>query len=178
MNFCSNCGKKVDGNKFCTKCGNRLDNVNSTVTDGKENSGLKTVSIVLGILGIVGSVMVIFSPFGFILSLIGLILAIIAIKKVKNVIGIVLNSIGLFLSVGMIIIVGLLIRFAINNYNGYNQNYYDNEYDKFYNDFNSGYFDFDDLDEYFNGFFNDKEYDDERYSSDYYENVKDIISIY
>ena len=99
--YCSNCGKKNEGNNYCTNCGNKLnneDNNTNQIVVKKDCNGLKTASIVLGILGIVGSLLIIFSPISFTFSLVGLILGIIANKKIRNISGIVLSSIGLFLS--------------------------------------------------------------------------------
>ena len=81
--YCTKCGFKNEGNSYCSNCGNKLENVvvNNNVKVNDNSNGLKTASIVLGILGIVGSVLIIFVPVGFVLSLIGLILGIIATKK-------------------------------------------------------------------------------------------------
>lgn len=104
--FCENCGNKLDNNAlFCPECGTKIEkkNIDSKMVNTNNNSniksGLKTASIVLGVLGIVGSLTVIFSMPGFIMSLIGLILGICATKKVKNILGIVLSSVGLFISI-------------------------------------------------------------------------------
>lgn len=116
--YCSNCGNKNEGNNYCINCGNKLinsnnnDNINVIKEDG---SGLKTASIVLGILGIIGSLLIIFSPIAFIFSLIGLILGIIAAKKVRNVSGIVLNSIGLILSIIIVGVMILIFSFMFDN---------------------------------------------------------------
>lgn len=112
--YCSNCGTKNDGNNYCVKCGNKLEFNNNNVVI-EEGKSLKTASIVLGILGIIGSVLIIFSPISFVLSLIGLILGIVATKKIRNVSGIVLSSIGLFLSLIILGIIGLIFNIAIEN---------------------------------------------------------------
>ncbi|MBQ2872836.1 MAG: zinc ribbon domain-containing protein [Bacilli bacterium] len=103
--YCSNCGEKNNNNKFCTNCGINLKPIKT-----KEDSGLKIASIILGGLGIFANLTIIFSFFGFVVSLIGLILGIITIKKEKNIIGIVLNSVSLFLSIIMISIFIIIFR--------------------------------------------------------------------
>ena len=116
--YCSNCGTKNEGNNYCVKCGNKLINISNNINNNvvpEEGSGLKTASIVLGILGIIGSILIIFSPISFVFSLIGLILGIVATKKVRNVSGIVLNSIGLVLSLIILGIIGLIFNFVIDN---------------------------------------------------------------
>lgn len=155
MNFCSRCGSKNDGNKFCTQCGNKLDNSNNGVIDRNEKSGLKTASIVLGILSIVGTFMIVFSPISFILSLVGLILGIISTNKVKNIFGIVLNSIGLLISIAVTLIMFFLIRYVVVSYNDYDKNYYyDNHYNKF---------ELDDIEDYFDDFFDSNWRDNDYY---------------
>ena len=139
--YCSNCGTKNDGNNYCVKCGNKLviNNSNNNKDIKEEGNGLKTASIILGILGIIGSVLIIFSPISFVFSLIGLILGIVATKKVRNVSGIILTSIGLFLSLIILGIIGLIFNFVIDNrydeIDRYKDNYaFDKEdYEKFKN---------------------------------------------
>lgn len=155
--YCSNCGTKNEGNKFCVKCGNKLNvvssnNTNDNVSVKKETSGLKTASIILGILGIVGALVVIFAPVSLILTIIGLILGIVATKKVKNVSGIVLNSVGLFLSIIMLGLFILVIMFATEEYD--NNNYYDDSYYGSDSEFN--------IDDYFNDIM-DEYYNDDSY---------------
>lgn len=118
MVFCSECGKKINkGENFCTSCGAKVENVNVKNDNVKkenvvvQKSGLRTASIVLGIIGIVFSLMVVLSPIAFILSVVGLILGICAVKRVRNVAGILLNSIGLFLSIIMVILFVLVFMF-------------------------------------------------------------------
>lgn len=101
---CETCGNKLDNNaQFCPECGTKIEKKNidnKTInTNNSIKSGLKTASIVLGILGIVVSLTLLFSIPGFIMSLIGVILGICATKKVKNILGIVLSSVGLFISI-------------------------------------------------------------------------------
>ena len=118
MNFCPKCGNKVENNcSFCTKCGmNLINNTNNYNGNNNvvksEGSSTRVASIVLGILGILGAVLFIFAPISLILSIIGLILGIIATKKCRNVAGIVLSSIGLFISLIMCVLIGMLIYFA------------------------------------------------------------------
>lgn len=150
--YCTNCGNKCNGGNFCTRCGNKLEElkvdnttmnkgVNNKVVVKEENSGLKTASIVLGILGIVGSLMIVFFPVSFILSLIGLILGIVATKKVKNVVGIILNSVGLFLSiiiciacVWFLICIGSGIKTGSDFYDEYYNDDYNWNYDDYFDD--------------------------------------------
>lgn len=135
--YCSNCGIKNDENNYCVNCGNKLNNNNVIVN--KESNGLKTASIVLGILGIIGTVLIVFSPISFVLSLIGLILGIVANKKIRNVSGIILNSIGLFFSIIILGIIWLILMFMFGNsfdeISDYRDNYvFDREYyEKFQN---------------------------------------------
>lgn len=133
--YCSNCGTKNDGNNYCVKCGNKLviNNSNNNKDIKEEGNGLKTSSIILGILGIIGSVLIIFSPISFVFSLIGLILGIVATKKVRNVSGIVLNSIGLFLSLIILGIIGLIFNFVIDNrYDEIDRDWDNHAFDKGY----------------------------------------------
>ena len=131
--YCSNCGNKNDGNNFCTKCGNKLDNIDNKDIVKNNGSGLKTASIVLGIIGIVGTFMIIFSPICFIISLVGLILSVVASRNVRNVSGIILNSVGLFLSIIVLGIIGLVSFFVIEEYDRL-PDYKDN------NSFDNGYY--------------------------------------
>lgn len=119
--YCSNCGTKNMRNNFCTNCGNKLGVVN--VDKKSTDNGLKTASIVLGIIGIVGSLTLIFTFVGMLISIIGLILGIAATKKGKNVAGIVLNSVGMVLSIGILLLMGMFIRWIVNITNGYDDVY-------------------------------------------------------
>lgn len=111
---CKSCGNEINKNsKFCSECGEKIEEIEEVSgeleTENKEpvkKDGNRTASIVIGIIALVGDVLIIFFPVSFVLSIIGLILAIIACKEVKNVAGIVLNSIALVLSI-------LLISFTI-----------------------------------------------------------------
>lgn len=113
--FCENCGNKLADNAlFCPECGVKVEKRNienkPVNTNNNVKSGLKTASIVLGVLGIVGALTLIFSIPGFIMSLIGLILGICSTKKVKNVLGIVLSSVGLCISIVAIFLSIVLFR--------------------------------------------------------------------
>ena len=121
MNFCSNCGSKNMGNNFCTNCGNKLGVVN--VNKNSSSNGLKTASIVLGIIGIVGSLTFVSTFIGMVVSIVGLILGIVATKKGKNVAGIVLNSVGMVLSIGILLLMGMFIRWVVDITNGHDDAY-------------------------------------------------------
>lgn len=118
--YCNKCGTRLNmGDKFCPGCGSVVENqgYNGTVTNNNptvSKDGNKTASIVLGILGLGGSLLVIFSPVALILSIIGLVLAIKANKNTDNIAGIVLNAIGLFFSVIIVAVIGLIIYIAVN----------------------------------------------------------------
>jgi len=141
--YCSNCGNKiVEGNSFCTKCGIRVVGGRKSIVKDEKN-GLKTASLVLGIMGIVGSLTLVLSPLAFVISLVGIILGVIAKKSIKNVEGILISSIGLFLSSLMFVISMLVIYFVIepdnfdieNEENSYKEEFYDygkyGHYEKF-----------------------------------------------
>ena len=131
--YCSNCGKSLNGSeKYCPNCGKEVTNNQAYYGDeiGDTSSG-KTPSIILGILGNLGAVLVIFSPISFILSLIGLIIAIRVSKKVNNTAGIILNAIGLFLSLISLAVVIFFFWLVINvsdidNYNDFWNTIYEN----------------------------------------------------
>ena len=134
--YCCNCGEKSNGENYCFNCGNKLNSVitNNNVSNGNSD-GLRTASIVLGIIGIIGNVLIVFFPITFILSLIGLILGINANKKERNVLGIVLNSIGLFLSTCIIaffvFLFNIIINIGTSDYYDYDNNN-DYEVEKYY----------------------------------------------
>ena len=118
---CTNCGNKLDSKStFCPECGVKVENkeinisYNST-NKTNNNNGLKTASIVLGIVGIVLGIFL--SVLGFIVSLIGLILGLCALKKGKNIIGIVLNSVAIVISiiVSVLVIIGVTSFINIGN---------------------------------------------------------------
>ena len=123
--YCDNCGTKLTGNeKYCFNCGKKVNNVSNSNIDNTNmssvdnsdnlNTGTKTASIVLGIISLVGIFLVIFSPISLILSLVGLILSIKANKVTNNVAGIVINAIGLFLSLVITSIIVFLIYLVVN----------------------------------------------------------------
>ena len=125
MKFCVSCGNKIVNNyKYCTHCGKQI--VNETIKT--ENNKLIIASIVLGSLGIFGALTVVLCPIGIIISLIGLILGIIANKKTKNVIGIVLSILGFVFSLSTLIVMIVLIKIIISNYDYDSDNYYDSYY--------------------------------------------------
>ena len=123
--YCDNCGTKLTGDEnYCFNCGKKVNNVNnsdvgkaniSTVDNSNNlNTGTKTASIVLGIISLVGIFLVIFSPISLILSLVGLILSIKANKVTNNVAGIVINAIGLFLSLIITSIIVFILYLVVN----------------------------------------------------------------
>ena len=123
--YCDNCGTKLTGDEnYCFNCGKKVNNVNnsdvgkaniSTVDNSNNlNTGTKTASIVLGIISLVGIFLVIFSPISLILSLVGLILSIKANKVTSNVAGIVINAIGLFLSLIITSIIVFILYLVVN----------------------------------------------------------------
>lgn len=137
--YCTNCGNKINNNdKYCTKCGNKLDsenvqfNVNNNI-EKKSYSGKKIASIVLGAVSIALSFMVIFAPLGLIISIIGLIFAFLVINKESNVLGILLNSVGLVISLGICIIFGFVFRYVVDDVKN-EMEYYENS-----NDFNDNW---------------------------------------
>lgn len=174
--YCSKCGTRNEGNKFCTNCGMKLENISNVNTGTgvktEEKNGLKTASLVLGIISIISSILLVFSPIGLMLAIIGLVLGIVASKSVKNVVGIVLNSVGLFISIVVISLLIWLVVAFINDNNDYvvDDNYnYGDEYN--YDDFGS----FDDMfDQFFGGDFGEffggefDEYVDENPNKEYY----------
>lgn len=122
--YCTSCGSRIGADSnFCSECGSKLEygytgsidnNVNTVVKS--DSCGMKIASIVLGILGIIGTFFVFLSPVSLILTIVGLIFGIISMKTCNNVVGIVLNSIGLFLSVIIISFLAfLVIAFVTDN---------------------------------------------------------------
>lgn len=101
--YCINCGGKIEdiNDNYCSSCGYRLDrNYKDEMNIREGNDGNKNnISIIFGTFSIVGSFLIIFAPFCFIVSLIGLILGFILLKKEKNILGILLNFIGLVMSI-------------------------------------------------------------------------------
>jgi len=173
--YCSKCGKKISENDmFCKFCGNKIgiekDSVKEEITTNEviintkqkeEKNGLKTASIVLGIIALVGNLFIIFSFISIVLAVIGLILGICATKKGRNIAGIVLNAISIILSILFILLmirvvrmIPNLLRSGLNTGSNIIEKYNpDNNYN--FNDiiegFNNGDFDFNDI---INGFTN------------------------
>lgn len=104
--YCHNCSNRLFGTeKYCPECGTPVSKEyeNKKVIDVSEDSGVSTensrsASVALGIISLVGVTFGIFAPITLVLSIIGLVLAIKSNRNVKNTVGIVLNSIALFLS--------------------------------------------------------------------------------
>ncbi len=121
--YCDKCNTRLMGNEnYCSYCGNKINkdfNNNYVVTDNKtdvkstENS--RSASVVLGIISLCGVLFFgIFAPISLVLSIVGLVLAIKANKNVKNAPGIILNSISLFLSFILTMIIFLALLFSFN----------------------------------------------------------------
>lgn len=134
--YCDRCGNRLMGyEKYCPNCGNIIgekeevkvvnDNVN------KSTEGNRSTSIVLGGLSLGGVFLGIFAPISLILSIIGLVLAIKSNKNSKNTVGIVLNAIGLFLSVVITSIIALIIYFVVNTSSGIIDDYWGSYYDAY-----------------------------------------------
>ena len=164
-NFCSNCGNQIiKESNFCDKCGTKIDNNdNNQIISKEENNGLKTASLILGIISLV---LALFLNFLIIpLAIVGLILGIIYTSKSKKFcVGIVLNILGIIIPI-------ILCIFLINIFTNINSSIesiwdeeyssYDNE-DNYYNDDNDYYYDNDsaldkDLEENFSSSQNAKE---------------------
>ena len=146
--YCIECGSRLIGNeKYCSNCGSMVDS-NSKVDSSLESDNLsvkrdgdKSSSIAFGVLSIIGSSLIIFSPIALVFSIIGLILGIRVNKRVGNLLGIVLNAIGLCLSLLTFLIIILGLYFSWNIVGGsindlWNQDsyyeedmYYDNDRD-------------------------------------------------
>ena len=120
--YCKYCGTQIDkDSKFCTNCGKQTNEINNNINiNNNQNSMQKkdsngTASIILGII----SIFICALP----LSIVGLILAIKTKDKSTKNAGIILNSIGLALSV--LVIIALIFSF-INSYDDINYDSYDN----------------------------------------------------
>ena len=117
--YCNNCGGSLNGfENYCPNCGKLISNTfleDKSINKSTENA--RTVSIVLGGLSLGGIFLVIFAPVSLILSIIGLVLGIKSNKYYKNTIGIVLNSIGLFLSFILTGVFALMIYFVVDEIN-------------------------------------------------------------
>ena len=125
--YCNKCGNKLMGSeKYCPNCGNRMDNNVTEVREIKSTESSRSASIILGGISLGGVFMGIFAPIALILSIIGLVLAIKSNKNVKNTVGIVLNAIGLFLSLIITTIIALVIYFMVNTSKGIFDNFWEN----------------------------------------------------
>lgn len=117
--YCVMCGtEKREGATYCSNCGYKFDSMSNNISNNNVESQTKengVAAIVLGILGIIGSILVVFSPIAFVLSLLGLIISIVERKKKKNTAGLVLNSIGLFLSIIVIATIIFLVNLFVNS---------------------------------------------------------------
>ena len=121
--YCHNCSNRLIGSeKYCPNCGaaviksfdsNKVIDVedNEEVMVSTENS--RSASVALGIISLVGVTLGIFAPISLILSIVGLILAIKSNRNVKNTVGIVLNSVSLFLSFVITSFIALIICFLV-----------------------------------------------------------------
>lgn len=112
--ICKNCGSEIDDNSmFCNKCGASI----VKVYDNTSGSGaLKEGNIVGFILGLVSIIAWLLPFIGFPVTIVGLVFSIINIKSSKktlNIVGTVLCSIFLFLTL-INSILGIII--ALRNY--------------------------------------------------------------
>ena len=131
--FCEECGTKLNERAtVCSKCGLEVSNKKEKRT---QKNGLKTASIVLGIIGIILSFSVILSPISIIITIVGLILGLCALKKGKNIAGIVLCSIGIFVSIVAVVTGILLFRHV-----------YPSLMEEFNNEITNSDYDFDSID--------------------------------
>ena len=112
--YCSSCGSKLNQDEnYCANCGKLINESKPITMDNNKNSeGIRSASIVVGILSLVGIFILIFAPISLILSIIGLILAIKSNKTYKNTAGIIINAIGLFISFIITSIIALLIMLS------------------------------------------------------------------
>ena len=114
--YCSSCGTKIKSEEnFCTNCGKEV--VKPEVVDieeKKSTENFRITSIVLGGLSLGSSFFFLLSPLSLILGIIGLVFAIKSHKNSNNTVGIVLNSIGVFISFIVITIFALMINLVIN----------------------------------------------------------------
>ena len=112
---CNNCNCTLTGiERYCPSCGVPVNKPISITNDTGSTENYRTASIILGGLSLGGLLLVIFAPISLILSIIGLSLAIKAHKNSKNVAGLVLNGISLFLSFILTAIFALLIYITID----------------------------------------------------------------
>lgn len=134
--YCFRCGNKINGSDiYCSHCGIKIENVEDNVIVSNEFdkvNGTKNISLVFGIIAIIASFLIIFSPFGLILSIIGLIYGIKVRKRTGNVLGVILNSFALFISLMLSILIVLGFYFSFHMIDGlwhedthYEEKYYD-----------------------------------------------------
>lgn len=116
---CNKCGFEVSEGKYCTNCGEKIEIVETSepITPEKTNNeikkGLATASLIIGIISLVFSIFV--SIFVLPLALTGLILGIVGLaKKQKAVAGVVLNSIGIFISVVILFVYIAIFGYFFN----------------------------------------------------------------
>ena len=96
---CNSCGAKLNKDvNYCSNCGAKVTEEGVVVGSGESTENFRIASIVLGGLSVGGSLFFILTPLTLILGIIGLIFAIKSNKNSRNTVGIVLNSIGLFIS--------------------------------------------------------------------------------
>lgn len=134
--YCFRCGNKINSSDiYCSHCGIKIENEEDNVIVSNEFdkvNGAKNISLVFGIIAIIASFLVIFSPFGLILSIIGLIYGLKVRKRTGNVLGVILNSLALFISLILSILIVLGFYFSIHMIDGlwhedthYEEKYYD-----------------------------------------------------
>ena len=113
--YCSNCASKLTGSeKYCPNCGNKI-NDNIKKQEYHSTEGIRTASIILGIIAAGGLSMLLFAPISLILSIIGLILAIKSSHNSKNLAGIIINSISLFISLIITLFITFVAIFLVKN---------------------------------------------------------------
>ena len=111
---CNNCHNNLVGTElYCPQCGTKVSS-GITVDGSKSTESIRSASIILGVISIFCLFVGILSPIAIILSIIGLVLAIKSNKNVKNVPGIIINSVTLFVSIIVTIFFILVIIFSIN----------------------------------------------------------------
>ena len=130
---CKNCNYSLKGDeKYCPSCGCRTENNEALTIDNDHVSteNFRLASVILGILSLGGVCFLVFAPISLILSVLGLIFAIKSNKHYKNIVGIILNSISLFLACIITIIFALILSFTVdvienvaNEYGNYIETY-------------------------------------------------------
>ncbi len=115
--YCDRCGNRLmESEKYCPNCGNEIqDNVKDVLVNNDNNKstgGIRNASIILGGLSFAGEIFWMFAPVSLILSIIGLTLAIKSNKTNNNKVGIILNAVGLFLSLVTTCIIVIILYFT------------------------------------------------------------------